>query len=889
MKRIFVLGLGFILGFGIFGPAAALDFLESKYDPAIPTLKAVIGHNSGEVITKSEDALQYLDALQKAAPERMLIKPYATSWQGRDLVYAIIASPETLTNLTDVKENLAKIASGKTSGLSALTTITPAVTWLSYGVHGDEISSTDAALALAYHLLAAQNDESVDEIFRNTVVIIDPMQNPDGRARFTHSFESSLGLEAQADRYTAEHDQVWPRGRFNHYLFDLNRDWFNLSQPETKGKIKAILEWNPVVLVDAHEMGGDNTYFFAPAAEPFNPSITQAQKDKQVLIGRNHAQWFDKMGIEFFTRQVYDQFYPGYGDMWPTLNGAIAMTYEQASARGLKFTRRNGEELSYRDGVRNHFIATLSTAEVVAKNKNKFLGDFARYRTSAITEGQTSAGRFHIINRQSKNWTATRLAQRLQDQGIEVFEFEAGKNICGDTYADGAFVIDQAQPNGRLVKTLLSADTKLPDDFVTRQEKRRAQGLPHELYDVTAWSLPLMDGLEAKTCRTVDLSLGKPFSASSEKSEIVFNAPEFGFAVPWTDAGQAKLVLAALSEGLEGKATQEAFTIGKQRFGKGTAIFPNSFNEVAKQERLFDLAQEIGAQLIPLANSWVDSGPNFGSSDFKYLKTPKVAMAWGEGTSPTEAGATRFIIERELGHPVSPIRVRTLSRAELGLYDVLILPEDSRSFSQELGSRGADAIKDFVSEGGVLIALGSAVDLLIDKDMKLLSTVSETATQTEEPSGEIKDAKDIDDDSTKTAGINLDSRLDYDALISDEDRRPDSVPGVLVNTEANSSHWLSSGYDSAIALYEGRRIYRPLNKADGDNVFHFTSADTLLASGYLWEENRKQLAYKPFVMVEPTGDGMVIAITQSPSTRAYLNGLTLLMANGIVLGPAQVR
>ncbi|MEL7488461.1 MAG: M14 family metallopeptidase [Pseudomonadota bacterium] len=391
------------------------------------------------------------------------------------------------------RQDLARLASGE--GLSggersAIIARTPAVVWLGYSVHGDEISTTDAALTLAYHLLAAENDTVVDTILENTIVLIDPVQNPDGRARFIQSFEDSRGLVPQGDRYAAEHDQPWPRGRFNHYLFDMNRDWFTLSQPETMGRVETFLEWFPVVAVDAHEMGGDETYFFPPASEPFNPYVREAQRQKQDLIGRNHARWFDASGIEYFTREIFDAFYPGYGDMWPTLNGAIAMTYEQGSARGLVFDRKDGRQLTFRDGVEAHFLATLSTAEVVAENKSLFLTDYARYRAAAVEAGRRADNRYIAFDLSENRWQAERLGRQLAAQGIDVQRLDGPRTVCGAEMARGALVIDTAQPQRQLIETLLRPDTPLDEAFVADQEARRGRGLDWQLYDVTAWSLP---------------------------------------------------------------------------------------------------------------------------------------------------------------------------------------------------------------------------------------------------------------------------------------------------------------------------------------------------------------------------------------------------------------
>ena len=247
----------------------------------------------------------------------------------------------------------------------------PAITWLSYGVHGNEISSTDASMLTAYHLLASRGDERVANIMRDTVVVIDPMQNPDGRDRFLQHFNMSEGLIPDDDRISAEHDEPWPGGRTNHYLFDLNRDWFIMTQPETRGRIELVQEWYPVAYVDAHEMGSDGTYYFAPEAIPYNPHLAADQRSSLELFGRTNARWFDTFGIDYFTREVYDAFYPGYGASWPSYFGSVAMTYEQASSRGLVFRQYDGNRLTYPYTVRNHFVTSLGTAETVQMNRRE--------------------------------------------------------------------------------------------------------------------------------------------------------------------------------------------------------------------------------------------------------------------------------------------------------------------------------------------------------------------------------------------------------------------------------------------------------------------------------------------------------------------------------------
>ena len=871
--------LSLMLMSGWAAQASGQDYPQANYSANIPALDMIAGHEVGEGITSSHDILDYLRALEQAAPARMSVQSYGETWQGRELVYAVISSRENIQKLNTIKSNLSALGAGR--GLSDTQfSETPAVVWLSYGVHGDEITPSDTALFMAYHLLAAENNELVDTILENTIVIIDPNQNPDGRERFIHGFESALGLTPIGDRYAAEHDQLWPRGRFNHYVFDLNRDWFALTQPETQGKVKALLDWHPVVFVDSHEMGGDETYFFPPSADPFNPNITDEQRAKQVQLGRNMARYFDRFGAPYFTREIFDAFYPGYGDMWPALNGAVAMTFEQGSPRGLIFDRKDGTVLTYSEGVRNNVLSSLATLETVARNKSTYLREYGSYRSSAIEDAERARDRYVVLDLSSSRFETESLARRLAAQGISVRRAAPGSRQCGDTYSSGALIVDIAQPQGRLIRTLLSPNTDLPEDWIADQESRRGRGLNHELYDVTAWSLPLMDGVDAQQCNRVDLSNASVVSPEDPIPSLTAAGGNYGQIVPWSDTGQAKLAIAALQAGLRGKTTDEPFTQGGREFPAGSVVFIAADNPSDMNAQLRALANQIGAELVPMESSWVEDGPNIGSSSFAAMKLPRVAMAWGDGTVATSAGNTRFVVERILGLPVAPIRTSTISRADLSLYDVLILPDTYGDLASEIGN--ADAIGEFVRGGGVLVAFSGSVEMISGEAYGLLSTKLEYATLTEDTESE------GDDEDARAPGTNLESEAEYDALVLNDEASPEDVPGVLLRAIANPDHWLASGYNDANVLVSGANIYRPLNERDGVNVFRFASAEDMLLSGYLWEENRAQLAYKPFVMAESQGDGLVIGFTQAPTTRAYLNGLNLLLANAVVLGPSRV-
>lgn len=859
-------------GAGAAPPAAAQSFAQGQFDPAIPTLTATAGHAPGARITSPDQAYAYLQALADAAPDRARLVQYATSWEGRPLYYLVLSAPANIARLDAAKADMANIAAGRAGNGVALP-----VTWLAYGVHGNEISSTDAALMTAYHLLAARGDAQTDRIMGQTIVVIDPMQNPDGRARFLNNFLASTGIVPDGDRQAAEHDEPWPSGRVNHYLFDLNRDWFTLSQPETRGKVAAIRQWNPVVVVDLHEMGGDETYFFSPAAQPFSPNLTPAQIRAYELIGRYNAAAFDARGEPYFTREVFDLFYPGYGDTWNAHQGAIGSTYEQGSSRGLVWKRRDGTTLTYADGVENHFTASIATAAAVADNPQKFLSDFAAYR--AGNAGGAAGRGTYVIDLAKRRWNAESLGRRLAAQGITVLRREGSASLCGKSYPAGYIAVPQAQPAARLIRSLLDRDTPLPPDFLAEQERRRSVDLPHELYDVTAWAVGPMAGVEVTLCNGA--VSGDVLASDAPIAPRAEGSGSFAVAVPWSDSGQARLVTLALREGLEGRVTDKAFTSGGRSFPRGTVVFPTGSNGPEKMARLADLSRSIGAQTVAMESGWVDSGPNLGSEHFVRLTLPRVAVAWDNGVSQLSAGSLRYVLEQRIGLPVTPIRTARLARADLSNYDVVLVPEGDPS--AVLGEGGQRALRNFVQRGGVLVAIGDSLETFSSGDSPLLAVKREAALG-RDPG----DAEESKGDLAQAVAITSDA--EYREAIKDKAALPDTLPGALLNVVGEPDHFLSAGYDDgAVVLATGTQIFTPVGRDKGINVMRFAAPSGLIASGYVWDENRKQLAYKPYLMAQPTGRGLVIGFAHDPSTRAYLDGLDLLIANAVLVAPSRVR
>ncbi|MDZ7768617.1 MAG: M14 family zinc carboxypeptidase [Woeseiaceae bacterium] len=870
---------------------------NADYDPAVPTMESVLGYAPGERITWHADTLRYLRALESSQPDRMAVHRYARSWQGRDLVYVVITSPENMRRIDAIKgemQSLRNALETPRGDAERIIQSTPAVTRLAYGIHGDEISSTDAAMLTAYHLLASRGDDRVGDILRESVVIIDPVMNPDGRDRFIHSFESTAGLVPDPHRLAAEHDQPWPYGRGNHYLFDLNRDWFAMTQPETRGRIKVTQEWVPVVVADLHEMGGDSTYFFAPGADPVNPHLTETQVANQALYGKTNAYWFDRFGIDYFIREEYDEFYAGYTS-WTMYFGATAMTYEQAGIGGLVLRQYDGNELRYAEAVRNHFVTSLGTAETVAKNRRKLLQDLYNYQLSAIAEGRSEAIRAYIIPRQADQAAANRLAGSLVRQGVAIGVAEADFSACGEEYAAGSYVIDMAQPAKRLVRTLLDTDVPMDSDFIVRQEQRRQLGLEVEIYDVTAWSLPQMMNVRAETCNRLPSVDTIPAAPELVRAPALPDAnASVAYLVPWGEATAIRFLAHALRNGISVKSSDLGFVQGGRQYPAGTLIIDVKNNPMDVHQMVRDIATTTGANVVGIDDSWVTDGPSLGSNNVVRHNRPDVAIAWDAPTVSRAAGQARFVIERQFDYPVTAIRSTRLATADLGNFEVLVLPEASGDgYGGVLGEDGAENLRNWVSRGGVLIGLGSANRYLADPNVNLLSIRRENAVIAEDR--EDGDGRGDNSDSDEKEATTVDGRLlasfaDYKKSITPESAPPDDLYGVLIRAAVTPEHWLAAGVASSLnVLANGSDIYTPIRLDSGVNVARFVAAEDLLVSGYIWEENRKQLAYKPFAVVQPLGEGFVIAFTQDPTARAYLDGLNVILANAIFRSAAHAR
>ncbi|MBT1451519.1 peptidase M14 [Glaciecola sp. XM2] len=856
---------------------------DAEYSQDIPTVESVLGYSIGERISSHADMLKYFEALQEAAPQRMVINHYAKTWQNRDLIYAVISSPENMAKLEEHQANMQRLSDPRTTSKADAQSIIdgmPSSVWLGYSVHGNEISGTDSAMITAYHLLASTNQPVVDKVLANTLIFIDPLQNPDGRERFTSRYYATVGMEHSPDRFSAEHNEPWPNGRSNHYLFDMNRDWLAVTQPETKGRIKTMLHYRPLVVIDLHEMGGDSGYYFAPAARPINPFMTPEQLENIALVGKKNADYFDEFGFDYFTREIFDAFYPGYGDSWPKFYGASASTYEVGSSRGEIFRRANGELYTYWDSVQRHFVASISTIEATSDNREKLLRDYYEYQVSAIDAGRDADERTYIIPTQKDRGTAHRLATLLAEHGVEVTQAQESFKLCGTDYQAGAYIVDSAQPRGRYVSTVMTQQVDIAQDFIDEQERRRARKLRDEIYDVTAWSLPLMFNVDVDTCdRATKVDAAVVNADTPLEGNLTNPDAKVAYIAPWGDAASTRLLTSLLRNNVKLKSASKPFVIDQKRYPSGSLIIETARNkDIDLVSIMADLTATTGAIVDGVDSSWVSEGPNFGSGNVVDVKAPNIAMAWDQPTSSLSAGNTRFVIERSLGYPVTAIRAGMLGSADLSRYQVLILPSGNYAASKSTISN----IQEWVKDGGVLITLGRATSFAASSDAGLLALKRELALKEDEAE------KPSEED--EVPAIKLTSKADYFNAIENHKESPDSVAGVLARVDIDTEHWLAAGVDSSVfGLVSGRDIFQPIKLADGANIGWYSDQESLLASGYLWQENLEQMPFKAFMVQQDMGRGMVIGFTQDIGVRAYLDGLNILLANSVFLAPAHTR
>ncbi|MEM7473943.1 MAG: M14 family zinc carboxypeptidase [Planctomycetota bacterium] len=847
--------------------SADLPLASVEVDPQIPTSKEVLRYSWGEDVSSHFQIETYLKRIAQAAPDRSKLVKYGESYEGRSLNYLVISSAKNLSRIDEIQSNNLQLADPNTQAETArkIAGANPGVVWLAYAVHGNEISPSDAALVTAYHLLADQS-EATKQILNNLVVIIDPLQNPDGRDRFVNVFRETRGIFSQSFPLANEHTERWPSGRSNHYWFDMNRDWFRHSQQEVQAKVAAYLDWQPQIYVDAHEMGANSSYYFPPAADPKNPYLMPAQLDWFGKLGKHQAGWFDRFGFGYVTREIFDAFYPGYGSEWPTLQGGLGVLWEQASARGAIVDREDETQLSYKDGVRNHYVSGIATLEFASQNREGLLQQFRRAKVSAAEEGSEGKVQHYFLSTSRPNRSAE-LGHMLERNGIEVDRLEQSLSVeCNDSEQDtsavrtipaGSLHISVAQGNSRLIRALLERSVEMDDKFLRRQLERNQLRLPDEIYDVTAWSMPLAFDVNCyRTGEVEELQLAEwPAKPNSRELAIA----KVAYLIPGTD-GAIRMAAELLQKGLRLHVADEPFKIGGRRFNRGTLIAKVSENEPNLHGQLKAAMNAFDCEILSTDTAYVEEGAHMGGPDVHWVKPPKVLLVVQAPTNYS-SGHTWYLFDQVLQYPTTRVSGRYFSSVDLSQFNTIVIPDGSFNADNGFTKGLAEKLQSWMQAGGTLITLRGGTSWAASEDASLLKNkilkrqVEVAKKSTEEKESETREVT------------------------------PDNVPGAFLRANVFDRHWVTFGYKPTLnTFYTGRLVLSPTTETDGRSLVTFNKQDTLLSSGFCWPESLELLAETPYVVYRSVGRGHLVSFTDDPNFRAMYPSLQRLFINAAIFG-----
>lgn len=870
-------------------PGWLLPMTGVEADPAIPTLETVVGHSWAEDISSHSEILRYLEALAASAPDRSKLVRYGRTYEGRDLVYLAISSAETMARLDEARLENLKLADPRSLGSGEADRLigqAPAVVWLAYSVHGNESSSSDAALVTAYTLLADRSDETTRRL-DDVIVVIDPLQNPDGRDRFVDAHRRARGAFPQPEPRATERAEPWPGGRYNHYLFDLNRDWYLQSQAESKAKVAAYLDWQPQIYVDAHEMGANNNYYFDPASDPFNPQITDRQDAWATRIGRRQAEQFDRLGFSYTTREIFDAFYPGYGSTWPMMQGGIGLLWEQAGVRGLVVDLEDETALHYHDAVRHHYVSSLATIAAAAEGRADLLRTFVEGRQEAIDRGESGEVPDVFLLPGKTPARAVELAALLVANGIEVRRMTAPVTLEGGAAVEqvapeGAYYVPAAQPAGRLAETLLADRQEMGDDFIARQLDRKARLLGDEIYDVTAWSLPRTFGIDALRGTPVEEPESEPVGEDGGRPEGTVEGPDrptVGYLVPGEDEAALDALSSWLRSGYRVHVVDRPFTIGGTAFGRGTLLLRTAQNPDTLHDDVRSAAEQFGLTVTAIDTSFVDEGVGLGGPNVAWVEPPKVLLAFEEPVSPF-AGHTWFLFDREWTYPTTRVAAPSVAGTlDLDDYNVLILPDGSYGDESGFDADAAAKLRRWVSDGGTLILVDGALRWAIGEEIGLMPT------ERREVPVEPVPGEGLGPDEAE--GEDVDEAED-DADTEDDDapkQSPRPVPGAILRATVYDDHWVTAGLPPSVEiLTQTGLIVDPLDPTEGRNLVTFDEQDEP-ASGFCWPDTLEAIGRSPLVLYRSIGQGHVIGFTDDPNYRALSPVTQRLFRNAVFFGP----
>jgi hypothetical protein len=756
---------------------------------------------------------------------------------------AIFSTPENISKLELLRTNNLKLAgtlNGKPDPENAV-----AIVWLSMSVHGNEPSGAECSMELA-HQLATQTDSSLKSWLQHTIVILDPVLNPDGFDRYTNWFRSVSNQLPDPNPESREHIEPWPGGRINHYYFDLNRDWAWATQIETQQRLKLYHQWLPHIHADLHEQFPNNPYYFAPAAEPTHACITPWQRHLQTKIGEHHTQYFDRYGWLYFTKAVFDLLYPSYGDTYPMLNGAVGMTYEQGGhgVAGTAYTLQNGDTLTLKDRMNHHLTTAKSTIEIAGKLKKDIIRQFQQYHQHAINQ---PAGKYHtfLIRKNNDPRKINTLCDLLDRHHIQYglagstypslkgFDYTSGKEATLHVQPDD-LLLSTHQPKSNLVTALFEPEPHLSDSLT---------------YDITAWALPFAYGLEAYGL--TEKLLPKQPRKRWQTIPANIAAPPYAWCVHRSHTAESVFLTEILQKNLRARYASQPFKLIDQQFKEGTIVITRADNKLqlnAMDSIIMAAAIKANVTLYPIFTGYTGHGNDLGSDSFKPVEKPSIGLLYEDNTDPGAYGQIWHFLEQELRQPFSALPLDRIQETNLSLFNTLILPNGNYSNTAITHEK----IKSWIQNGGKLIALEGGVRALANDD---------------EYGIKLKDSPKEDSSTT-----NLPYRDRERASISK------LLAGAIFSTETDHSNPLGYGLPPQYFTLKTSPEAYELPKDNRAAVYINNDCQTY---GFIGNSLKQNLRQTPVAFSQPQGSGKIVYLIDNPLFRGFWEQGKMLFCNAL--------
>ena len=817
-----------------------------SYDPSIPKPKDVIYHEVGEWHVTHDRLVNYMKALAAAAPHRIKLETMGLTYEGRPQVLLIITAKKNHDNLEQIRKQHVQLTDPANSG-SLNTDNMPIVVWIGHSIHGNEPSGANAALLTAYHLAAAQGPE-IEDLLNNEVILFDPSFNPDGLQRFSTWVNQHKSKNLVSDPNSREFSEVWPGGRFNHYWFDLNRDWLPAVHVESQNRLKWFHLWKPNILTDHHEQGSNATFFFQPGVPSrVNPITPLKNQELTGKLAKFHAQYLDKIGSLYFTKENYDDFYYGKGSTYPDVNGAIGILFEQASSRGHAQQTANGV-LRFPFTIRNQFTTALSTMEGARQLRKDFLNWQREFYKTAMTEAAAAPVKGFVFGSEKDKTKSALFAEMLLRHQIEVYSLNTDLSADGVNFTKGnAYVVPANQPQFRLIHGIFDKTLKYQDSL---------------FYDITAWTMPLAFGLDYAELPATKFNnnlLSNPITAASVPAALTPAAKsDYAYLLDWNELLAPKALYALQEAGVTVRVATVPFEIetdqGVRKFSYGTLTIPVALQRQSP-EQLFDLVKSIGTKnsvtVYSVKTGNVVSGSDLGSSKMMVAGRPNIAMIVGAGVNATDAGEVWHLLDQRMNIPSTHLEQGTFNRIDPSKYNTIIM------VGGNYADLNAAKLKAWVQGGGNLIVLEEAINWAVSNG---ITTVNFKKTK---------------------------NPLDSAGKLSYTDREQiegaQQVSGAIFGADVDLSHPLAYGYSRpTVSMFKANRVFLEKTKNPFATPFQYGAAP--LQSGWVSKENYDAIKKSAAVVVQTVGSGRVIHIADNPNFRAFWLGGTKLFMNAIFFG-----